>query len=107
MVQAGPLSAPHLLHAEVASVLRRAVSARQLSADAASIAYADLLDLRMDLYPFAPFAVRVWELRESVASYFAWYVALAEFLGAPVATLDVRLTRAHGPRCQFEIPPGG
>ncbi len=35
----------------------------------------------------------------------ACYVALAELLGAPLVTLDRRLTRAPGPRCVFLTPP--
>jgi predicted nucleic acid-binding protein len=46
----------------------------------------------------------VWELRENVTAYDGWYVALAESLGARLATLDVRLTKASGPRCAFTTP---
>jgi predicted nucleic acid-binding protein len=66
---------------------------------------ADLLDLRVDLFLCAPFASRVWELRANVTAYDAWYVALAESLGAKLATLDTRLSRAAGPRCSFQTPP--
>ena len=99
------LAAPHLMPAEVANVLRRAVASGDLSADAASMAHADLLALPVELLPYAPFAARVWELRDKVTCCDAWYVALAEALDAPLATLDVRLSRATGPRCSFRIPP--
>jgi predicted nucleic acid-binding protein len=105
LLLAGPLCAPHLMPVEVASVLRRAAAAGDLSADAASLAYADLLDLRVELYPFAPVAVRVWEMRANVRSYDGWYVALAELLGAPLATLDRRLIKSPGLRCEFWPPP--
>ena len=85
----------------------RPVISGALSADAASLAYADLLDLRVELHPFSLSAVRVWQLRSSVGSYDAWYVALAELLDAPLATLDLRLSHASGPRCRFELPPPG
>ena len=101
----GPLSAPHLMPVEVANILRRASAAGEISTDVAALAHADLLDLRVELFPYAPFAARVWELRGTVTCYDAWYVALAEFLGAPVATLDAKLTRAAGPDCRFETPP--
>jgi len=99
------LAAPHLLLVEVANILRRAVLSEDLSADAASMAHADLLALRVDLFPYGPFASRVWELRDNVTAYDAWYVALAESLDARLATLDLRLSRATGPRCPFETPP--
>ncbi len=63
-----------------------------------------LLELGVRLHPFEPFAERVWALRETVSAYDAWYVALAEALDAPLATLDVRLTQAPGPRCSFLVP---
>jgi predicted nucleic acid-binding protein len=100
-----PLCAPHLMPVEVASTLRRAVAAGDISPDVASMAHADLLDLRTELFPYAPFAARAWELRPNVTPYDAWYVALAEYLGASVATLDLRLARATGPRCAFAVPP--
>ncbi len=105
LLAAGPLSAPHLMPVEVANILRRAAARGEISPDIASMAHADLLDLRLELFPYAPFASRVWELRENVTSYDAWYVALAEFLGSNVATLDLRLARAAGPQCGFETPP--
>lgn len=97
------LAAPHLLTAEAANILRRSVAARAISAEQASLAHADLLDLRAELFPYAPFASRIWELRENVTCYDAWYVAVAEALGAPLATLDARLAKAPGPRCRFMI----
>lgn len=98
------LAAPHLLPVEVANVLRRAMLAGDVSADSASLAHADLLKLRVDLFVYEPFAERVWALRDSTSAYDGWYVALAESLGAPLATLDGRLTRSPGARCRFLTP---
>ena len=100
------LGAPHLMPAEVANLLRRAVLAGKISDDTAALAHADLLALRVELFPYEPFAERVWDLRTNVTAYDAWYVALAETLGAKLATLDTRLSRATGPRCGFTSPPG-
>lgn len=90
---------------EVANILRRTVLAGDLSVEVATLAHNDLLALRVHLYPYEPFAPRVWELRENVTAYDAWYVALAEQLDVDMATLDARLARASGPRCAFETPP--
>jgi predicted nucleic acid-binding protein len=59
----------------------------------------------MELFPFAPFAERVWALRENLTSYDAWYVALAEALDCPLATLDRKLSRAGRPICEIIAPP--
>jgi predicted nucleic acid-binding protein len=101
---AGDLAAPHLMPVEVANVLRRAVRARDISDEIASLAHRDLLGLRVELFPYEPFAARVWELRSNTTAYDAWYVALAESLDAPLATLDRKLSRAAGPRCKFRVP---
>lgn len=101
MLASGQLAAPHLLPVETAGVLRRAALAGDISADVASLAHDDLLSLRLELFSYPPFGLRVWELRASVTAYDGWYVALAEALGVPLATLDLRLTRAAGPRCEF------
>lgn len=105
VLMAEPLSAPHLMPVEAANILRRAEAAGDITSDTAALAQADLLGLRVELFPYAPFGQRAWELRRNVTSYDAWYVALAEFLGSRVATLDVRLARATGPRCEFVTPP--
>lgn len=104
MLESDAIAAPHLLPVEVTNVLRRAVAVGQVSADSASLAHADLLEMRISLFAYEPFANRVWELRGGVSAYDAWYVALAESLDAPLATLDHRLTRSAGTRCRFTIP---
>lgn len=69
-----------------------------------ALAHTDLLALRFDLFPYEPFAPRVWELRDNLTAHDAWYVALAEALSAKLATLDSALCRASGPRCGFLTP---
>jgi predicted nucleic acid-binding protein len=60
-----PLAAPHLMPAEAASILHRAELAGEISADTASLAHADLGRLRVEYFPYDPFAERIWELRSS------------------------------------------
>ena len=81
------LAAPHMLtpRREHPAQLR---ACRGDIAEEASLAHADLLDLRVELFPYAPFAARIWALRQNVTCYDAWYVAVAEALSAPLATLD-------------------
>jgi predicted nucleic acid-binding protein len=95
------LCAPHLLPVEAADILRRGVLAGDLTADTASLAHRDLLDLRIELFAYEPFAHRIWQLRDNLTSDASWYVAVAEVLDAPLATLDGRLRCASGPRCAF------
>jgi predicted nucleic acid-binding protein len=104
IVGSGALAAPELALAEATNILRRLELGRELSRVEATAAQRDLLLLEIELFPFAPFAERVWELRRNLTSYDAWYVAMAEELGAPLATLDRRLARSSGPRCRFLLP---
>ena len=99
------LVAPHLMPVEVANILRRSAMAGDISSDVASIAHEDLLALSVELFPYQPFAARVWELRDNLTAYDAWYVAVAESLNAPLTTLDMRLSRASGSDCTFLTPP--
>lgn len=105
LVARGALHAPNLARAEATNILRRLERAKELSATEAASAFEDLMLLDLQSLPFEPFAERVWELRHAVTSYDAWYVAAAETLDAPLATLDAALTRATGPACAFLTPP--
>ena len=50
-----------------------------------------------------PLTSRIHELSSTVTPYDSAYVAIAEALAVPLLTRDARLTRASGPRCQFEL----
>lgn len=96
--------APHLIDAEVGSVLRRHEQAGLLSpaeAESALKAGRMLVDHR---YPHAgPLAELAWTLRHNVSFYDALYVALAVRLDLPLVTADARLARAPGATCAVEL----
>ena len=102
-----PLMAPQLAPIEAGNVLRRAELAREISGPEATAGYRDIVDLPIELLSFEPFASRIWELRLNLTTYDAWYVACAEALAVPLATLDARLGRAPGPSCRFLLPDHG
>ena len=99
------LVAPHLMAVEVANILRRLARAGALAEAEAGMAHVQLIRLRVQLFDYAPFADRVWTLRNNVTAYDALYVAIAERLDVPLASLDRRLTTAVGPSCRFLQPP--
>jgi predicted nucleic acid-binding protein len=96
-----PLRAPQIVHAEVANALRTRLLRGDLALRDADGAHGELLRLEFALYGYVEVASRVWQLRDNVTPYDAWYVALAEYLEEPLATLDGNLIRAPGPRCEF------
>ncbi len=98
------LHLPSIAGAEITSALRSMVLRGTLSAGVARMAVVRASRLRTRRYPFEPFVERVWDLRENVTVYDAWYVALAESLDAPLVTADDRLRRADGPRCPVLDP---
>jgi predicted nucleic acid-binding protein len=77
----------------------------QLDATAAVQAVEDLRDWPGERFGHRSLVVRAWELRASVRSWDALYVALAEALGAILVTTDARLAAAHGPECEIEVGP--
>ena len=101
----GPLAGPELVLAEATNILRRLELAGEISRSEATGAHQDLLRLDLELFPFAPYAARIWALRANLTSYDAWYVALAEALDCRLATLDRKLCRASGPACEIVGPP--
>lgn len=104
--------APHLVDAEVGSVLRRRVAAGAIEAVTARSALLTLESLVTWRYPHGPLALAAWELRSNLTFYDALYVALAARLGCPLLTADARLARAPGLPCGVEVissaasPPG-
>jgi predicted nucleic acid-binding protein len=100
----GGLHAPELARVEATNILRRLERAKEITPPEANAAHEDLMQLSLELFSFDPFADRVWELRHTIASYDAWYVAVAEALKLPLATLDARLSKAKGVTCDFLTP---
>ncbi|HZZ78538.1 MAG TPA: type II toxin-antitoxin system VapC family toxin [Gemmataceae bacterium] len=104
VIAAGSLHAPELARVEAANILRRLERAKELTTAEANAAYEDLMQLNMELFSFDPFAERIWELRHNITCYDAWYIAVAEALKLPLATLDERLSKAKGATCDFLTP---
>lgn len=101
----GDLVAPHLMPFEVANIIRRLVARDLLDDSAGALAVGDLRRLPIELAPYDVLATRIWELRANLTSYDASYVATAELIGGRLLTLDTKLARSTGPRCEIVAPP--
>lgn len=60
--------------------------------------------LEMSMVPTDQLLGRVWELRSNVTAYDAAYVAIAEQRQCALATFDLKLIGAPGPKCEFRTP---
>jgi predicted nucleic acid-binding protein len=101
--RSGTLHAPHLIDVEVTHAVRGLVARGQLSSDGAFLARRDAAEMSVTLYPHALLLERAWQLRQTLSTYDAVYVALAELLPAPLVTCDARLAAAHGHDAEIEL----
>jgi predicted nucleic acid-binding protein len=97
------LVAPHLLDAEVASVLRSRVLEGQIPSAGALSALSEFFALSIERYPHTPLLWRAFELRDNATVYDALYLALAEALGATLLTSDRALARVPGVEARVEV----
>jgi predicted nucleic acid-binding protein len=97
------LHAPHLIDIEVAQVIRRYAARQEIDGERGRLALIDLADLPLHRYPHDVLVPRVWDLRHNLTAYDAAYVALAEFLDAPLVTRDRRLAAASGHQARVEL----
>lgn len=97
------LVAPHLLDVEVTSAWRRLAAAGHLDERRSQLALDDLRQLRVERIPHLPLLPRCWELRHTLTTYDAAYVAAAELADVVLLTADRRIARAEGPRCEIEV----
>lgn len=98
------LEVPAIFGAEAASALRGLVARGELSSVRASTGIEQIRTVRAVRYAFEPFSRRIWELRDNLTVYDAWYVALAESLGSDLVTADDAILVAPGTRCRIRRP---
>ena len=95
--------APQVVDVEVLSTIRREHMLGRIDRAAASAAVDVLRDWPGRRVSHRSLIARAWELRDNVRTWDAFYVALAEGVGATLVTRDHRLARAVGLRCQIEV----
>ena len=96
-------AAPHLVDAEVLSVVQSEHRRGRLDGTAAAQAIEDLRTWPGERWSHRPLLARAWGLRANVRGYDALYVALAEALEATLLTRDRRVAAAAGPSCRIEV----
>ena len=100
------LHAPQLIDYETVAVTRTKIVRDEITVDRAQGAITDFVALRIRRYPPRAFLSRTLELRDTITSYDAFYVALAETLNCPLVTTDLRLARTHGHDAEIRSPAG-
>jgi len=96
--------APHLIDAEVGNALRGGVRRGEVDEEQAHTALRGLGRLVEHRYPHTtPLMESAWQLRHTISFYDGLYVALATMLALPLLTADVKLTKAPGLTCRYEL----
>lgn len=108
LLRHGDLAAPHLIDVEVLSALRRLVRLEKIGLDRANDARQDLADLPLERCSHELLIDRIWELRDSLNTYDAAYLALAEAMAIPLITRDAGLASVADRTVEVEFfPPSG
>lgn len=97
----GQLFAPAVIDVEYLHTLRRLVRLGQLDQKIAHQRVVEWTDNQLVRCQHLLLLPRIWQLRENISTYDAAYVALAETLGAPLFTADLRLARAASSYCEI------
>jgi predicted nucleic acid-binding protein len=103
LVRDGDQAAPHIIDGEVLGIIRRDHMIGLLDGTSASQAVADLRDWPGERFGHRSLLERAWELRTTVRTWDALYIALAEAMDATLITLDGRLGRVEKLRCAVEV----
>lgn len=102
-MDADSLHAPALIDVEVAQVVRRYASRKEIDTLRGERALGILRDLDVNRYTHESLLPAIWKLRHNFSAYDACYVALAGVLDAPLLTLDKRLSRATQTRWSIAV----
>lgn len=94
------LAAPEHLRVETISVIRGRLLGCKISEPRARDAIDVLQLLEIEHVPMTALTGRIWDLRHNVSAYDAAYVAAAEASLCPLVTLDGRLAKVSGLRCE-------
>jgi predicted nucleic acid-binding protein len=99
------LAAPHLVDAEFGNAVRRMTMSGELTAQSAQRTLDDLAGFEIMRYAQVELLSRAFELRQNASIYDALYITLAEFLDAPLVTIDRRLAGIPGTFAVVEVVP--
>ncbi|HEX2256891.1 MAG TPA: type II toxin-antitoxin system VapC family toxin [Afifellaceae bacterium] len=97
------IHAPHLIDLEVTQALRRYALGGEVAAERCRMALDAMAAFPLIRHAHDLLLPRIWELRQNVSAYDGAYVALAEFLGAPLITRDRRLAAAPGHCARIDL----
>jgi predicted nucleic acid-binding protein len=96
---------PHLIDYELVGTLRRRVGTGAMAPETGWSLVETWRRLAATRYPVQGLLARVWQLQDSLSTYDASYVALAESLGCTLVTADARVSRAPGLQCPVTVLP--
>jgi predicted nucleic acid-binding protein len=92
---------PSLIYSEVAHSLRKFEVFTKVEMEDT---YRVLVAMPWVSVDYRHYSSRVWPLRHDLSLYDATYVALAQLLGAPLFTLDMKMAKTATRYCEVVVP---
>lgn len=95
--------APYLIDAEVGQALRGLERRGEITGEDASTGLQGIRGLIDERYDHGVLLGDAWVVRHTISFYDGLYAALAQRLGLPLLTGDLRLSKAPGLPCEVEL----
>jgi predicted nucleic acid-binding protein len=102
-IRSAEIYAPEVIDLEFASVIRKMLAQGKLGIDEATQLISTWASNGVVRCAHRQFLQRIWQVRENITAYDASYVALAEHLGFPLFTADLRLAKSAERYCEVVI----
>ncbi len=97
------LAAPHLIDPELVSAARRIAARQDDGFETAFQLIVEYSHVPVTLFEHANLRDFAWQVRDTISSYDAMYVALARDLRIPLITSDGRLAQAASNWCEVTV----
>lgn len=104
-IRTGVIFAPAIIDLETLNTIHKWVRRGSMTVETADGFAENVRDIPIARSGHQPLLPRIWQLRHSITTYDAAYVALAEELDIPLVTCDAKLGGANSHHAKIEVYP--